>query len=440
MPKTNSPIELSMLFKLQPEAAINYLENKGYKVTNDWHEMWEDAHTKAFTISKMTDMELLKDTKKTLEQALNEGWSGQKTQREMTNMFKTRGFWGKKTVIDENGEEKTIQLGSPYRVRTIYKQNMQSAYNAGRYLKQLQNVDFAPYFQYICVLDERTRPEHRALHGKVFRYDDPIWASLYPPNGFGCRCTVRQLTAAEVERIGLVVEKSDKYLSYKDVVINDETGEMRKVAVFKTKDLAGKVLTMQTDAGWSSNVGKAAWDIDVLAFNTVKDMPEDIKNRFISEMAQNTLNEKVYKNFVSSVIKNGLKAKGIEKTVTWLQPVMLNKLNQEKIKINTPIVVIQDSRIGHIIGDVKTEKQKISEEQLKNLYKIINNPDAVYFDFSKPDTKGLIYIKNLDTNKCLKVCVKLNKFKSKVPVNYISTASIVDKNSMKNTKIYKKIE
>lgn len=440
MPKTNSSAELSMLFKLKPEAAINYFENKGYKVTNDWREMWEDAHAKAFTIAKMTDMELLKDTKKTLEQALSEGWGAQKTQRELTNMFKTRGFWGKKTIIDENGEEKTVQLGSPYRVRTIYRQNMQSAYNAGRYLKQLQNVDFAPYFQYICVLDESTRPEHRALHGKVFRYDDPIWASLYPPNGWGCRCTVRQLTAAEVERMGLTVESSDKYLSYKDVVINQDTRETKQVAVFKTKDLAGKVLTMQTDAGWSSNVGKAAWDIDVLAFNTVKDMPEDIKNRFISEMAQNTLNERVYKNFVSSVIKNGLKAKGLERTVTWLQPVMLNKLNKEKIKINTPIVVMQDSRIGHIIGDVKTEKQKISEEQLKNLYNIINNPDAVYLDYSKPNTTGIIYIRNLDGKNCIKVCVKLNKFKSKVPVNYISTAGIVDKNSLKNTKIYKKIE
>lgn len=438
MTKTN--IDLSYMYKLKPEAAVSYLENKGYKITNDWREMLEDAHAKAFTISKMTDAELLKDTKKTLEKALNEGWGSAKTQRELTNMFKTRGWWGKQTIIDENGEEKTIQLGSPHRVRTIYRQNIQSAYNAGRYLKQLQNVDFAPYFQYICVLDESTRPEHRALHGKVFRYDDPIWASLYPPNGFGCRCIVRQLTAAEVERMGLTVESSDKYLSYKDVVINDETGETKQVTVFKTKDLAGKVLTMQTDVGWSSNVGKAAWEIDVLAFNSIKELPQQAKDRFISEMALNTHTQKAYSNFVQNIIKNGLKAKGIEQTVTWVQPAMLNKLNKEKITVNTPVVVMQDNRVGHIIGNVKTEKQKITDEQLKDLYNIINNPDAVYLDYSKPNTKGIIYIRNLDSKKCIKVCVKLNKYKSKVPVNYISTAGIVDINSLKNKKIYKRIE
>lgn len=441
MPKmSKTPPELSVLFKLKPEAAIEYLENKGYKVTNDWREMWEDAHAKAFTISKMTDMQLLKDTKGTLEKAMHEGWSAQKTQRELTNMFKARGWWGKQEIIDENGDVKKIQLGSPYRVRTIYRQNMQSAYNAGRYLKQLENVDFAPYFQYIAVLDEATRPEHRALHGKVFRYDDPVWAALYPPNGWGCRCTVRQLTAAEVQRLGAAVEKSGKNLSYKDEIINENTGETKQVALFKTTELTGKPVVMKTDAGWSSNTGKAAWNIDVLAFNEVKDMPQNIKDKFISEMAQNTINERVYKNFVKNTIKNDLKSKGIETTLTWLKPVMLNKLAKEKVKINTPIVVMQDSRIGHIIGEVKTEKQKITEEQLLDLHEIINNPDAVYLDYSKSDSTGLVYIRLLDKYKCLKICVKLNKFKSKVPVNYISTAAIVDINSMNNPKIYKKIE
>lgn len=438
--KTKTPPELSILFKLKPEAAIEYLENKGYKITNDWREMWEDAHAKAFTISKMTDIQLLKDTKNTLEQAMHAGWGAQKTQRELTNMFKKRGWWGKQEIIDENGDVKKIQLGSPHRVRTIYRQNMQSAYNAGRYLKQLENVDFAPYFQYIAVLDEATRPEHRALHGKVFRYDDPIWALLYPPNGWGCRCIVRQLTKDEVQRLGVNVEKSGKNLAYKDEIINENTGETKQVALFKTTDLTGKPVVMKTDAGWSSNTGKAAWNIDVLAFNEVKDMPQNIKDKFISEMAQNTINERVYKNFVKNTIKNDLKAKGLETAITWIKPIMLNKLAKENIKINTPIVVMQDSRIGHIIGDVKTEKQKISEEQLLDLQKIINNPDAVYLDYSKQNSTGIIYIKNLDSKKCIKVCVKLNKFKSKTPVNYISTAEIVEKNSLNNTKVYKKIE
>lgn len=430
--------ELNFLFKLEPKAAVEYLQNKGYKVTNDWRELWEDAHAKAFTVSKMTDMELLKDTKSTLEQALKKGWSSQKTQRELTKKFKEKGWWGKQEIIDENGNTKTVQLGSPYRVKTIYRQNIQSAYNAGRYLEQMKNVDIASYLQYICVLDDKTRPEHRAMHLKVFRADDPIWAYFYPPNGWGCRCIVRQLTQAEVERYGYTVESSGSHLSTKDIVIDDESGETKQVAVFKTKDLGGKEILMQPDAGWSSNVGKAAWNIDVLAFNAVKDLPDNVKYRFISEMANNIHSQKVFQNWIKDILKDGMKAKGIEKPLTWISPEMLNILQKNKVSIKTPVVVMQDDRVGHIIGS-KVTKQKISEDQLYNLYDVINNPDAVYFDYTRQGSVGLVYTRDLENSKCIKVCVKLNKTKSSVPVNYVSTAGIVDKSSLNNS-LYKKIE
>lgn len=429
--------ELGFLFDLEPKAAVEYLQNKGYKITNDWRELWEDAHAQAFTVSKMTDMELLKDTKSTLETALKEGWSSQKTQRELTNKFKASGWWGKKEIVDENGNIKTVQLGSPYRVRTIYRQNIQSAYNAGRYLEQMKNVDIAPYLQYICVLDDHTRPEHRAMHLKVFRADDPIWAYFYPPNGWGCRCIVRQLTQAEVDKYGYTVESSSNYLSMKDVVINEETGETKQVAVFKTQ-IGGEEIIMQPDAGWSSNVGKAAWNIDVLAFNAVKDLPEDVKFRFISQMAENVHSQKAFQNFVKNIISDGMKAKGLEKPLTWISPDMLNILNKNNVSIKTPVVVMQDDRVGHIMGS-KVAKQKITEDQLYNIYDIINKPDAVYFDYTRQGSTGLVYIRNLENSKCIKVCVKLNKTKSKVPVNYVSTAGIVDKSSLNNP-LYKKIE
>lgn len=44
--------------------------------------------------------------------------------------------------------------------------------------------------QYVSQKDERTRPEHRKLNGKVFAIDDPLLDKVFPPNGFGCRCDV----------------------------------------------------------------------------------------------------------------------------------------------------------------------------------------------------------------------------------------------------------
>lgn len=436
-------IDIKTAFNLPPEKAVKYLENKGYKITNDWRELWEDAHAKAFTVAKMTDIKLLKDTKGRLETALKEGWSADKTQRELTNLFKEKGWWGKKTIKDENGEEKQVQLGSPYRVRTIYRQNIQSAYNAGRYLEILEDVDFSPNLQYICILDGQTRPEHRALHGKVMRHDDPAWAVILPPNGWGCRCTIRSLSDDEVKKRGLKVENSKGKISCKEVVINKETGETKQAAVFRFEDAAGRIINFQPDAGWSSNVGKAAWNIDVLAFDAVKDMPQALKDKFISDMAQNLHSQKVYENFISGIIKNGLKAKGIEKTVTWINPKTLSVLQKENISLKTPVVVMQDNRAGHIIGDVKVEKQRISEKQLKKLYEFINKPDEIYLD---KEDNTILFVKKLQEKEvinsadCLKVAVKIDRYKKgRIPVNYLSTAGRVSHKSFNNSR-YIKIE
>lgn len=437
-------VDLTYLISLEPEKAVDYLNQKGFKVTSDWREMLEDAHAKAFTVAKMTNVQLLKDTKETLQTAVKEGWSGQRTQRELKNMFQAKGWWGKKEITDpKTGDTKEIQLGSPRRVRTIYRQNIQSAYNAGRYLEQLEDVDFAPYLQYMAILDERTRPEHRALHEKTFKYDDPFWSSFYPPNGWGCRCFVRNLTDNQVEQKNITVEKSGKNLHTKDVVVNNDTGETKEVSVFDTTDITGKKISVQTDAGWSRNPGKAAWDIDAIAYDAVKDMPQGLKDKFISDMAQNIHKENAYKNFVSNIVANNLKAKGLEQTVTWLNPKTLNALQGENIAPKTPIVVMQDDRIGHIIGDVKIIQQRITTEQLQDLHSIINNPDEMFID---TEDKSIIFVKFIskstikDGRNWLKVIVKVDRTKGGAPVNYVATAGRVNKATITKNNRYKKIE
>ena len=436
-------IDIKYAFSLEPEKAVEYMQDKGFRITKDWREMWEDAHAKAFTISKMTDAELLKDTKGLLDNALKEGWSAQKTQREMTNMFKSRGWWGKQKIVDENGEEKEIQLGSPHRVRTIYKQNMQSAYNAGRYLQLLEDVDFAPYFVYNSILDESTRPSHRALHGKVYRYDDPVWASIFPPNGWGCRCFVKSLSEREVERKGIKVEQSGDNLRYKEVIVNKDTGETKQVAVLTVEDLSGKVIDFSPDAGWSSNAGKAAWNLDVLAYDAVEGLPQELKDKFISEMAQNIHTHKAYESFILSAIANGLRSQGLEQTVSWFTPQIISAINKENISLQTPIVVMQDNRVGHIIGQVKADKQVINKTQLINMYQIINKPDETYIDIND---NNLIFLKKLssdeivDNRDVIKVVIKLARLKKGNPVNYVATAGRVNSVTITRDKRYKKIE
>jgi SPP1 gp7 family putative phage head morphogenesis protein len=77
----------------------------------------------------------------------------------------------------------------------------------------LENIDNRPYWQWVAVVDPSTRPTHIELDGKVFRYDDPIWAKYWPPTDKLCRCRVRALSERDMEKRGLIVSDGQKFLS-----------------------------------------------------------------------------------------------------------------------------------------------------------------------------------------------------------------------------------
>ncbi len=99
---------------------------------------------------------------------------------------------------------------NPYRLDTIVRTNIQAAYQTGHYQRQMEVAGSLPYWQYVAVMDGRTRPAHAAMNGRVLRSDDPFWQTSYPPNGFNCRCTVRALSKGDLSRESLNVEKDLK--------------------------------------------------------------------------------------------------------------------------------------------------------------------------------------------------------------------------------------
>ena len=103
-------------------------------------------------------------------------------------------------MVDSQGVAEKVQLGSMYRLKTIYSVNMQTAYQTGRYKTQYENVDNRPYWEYVAVMDASTRPELAMLNGLVYRYDDPFWQSFYPPNGWRCRCRVNALSDYNLQK------------------------------------------------------------------------------------------------------------------------------------------------------------------------------------------------------------------------------------------------
>lgn len=263
-----SKIDLYYALKLPPKEAIAYFVAKGFAITWDWEEMWQAAHAKAFTVAKVTKMDILQDIRDGLQNALDNGITYQEFAKTLTPLLKAKGWWGKQEQVDKaTGEITTVQLGSPYRLRTIFDQNIQTAYNVGRYRSQAENITSRPYWQYVAVMDARTRPAHAALDGKVFASDDPFWDSFYPPNGWRCRCRVRALDGGNLQERSLTVEKSAGKLSQRDELVSKKTGEMQPVTVYSGRDELGKKFTVAPDAGWSYNPGKVDWQPDMKKYS-----------------------------------------------------------------------------------------------------------------------------------------------------------------------------
>lgn len=194
------PIPVNILttaFGMPPVKAIAYLKAKLPELTIDWQALSARAHQTAFTVARMMDLDLLQSTFTALQEAQASGLPFAEFKAAIEPTLRSAGWWGR----DAAGK----LLGTPWRLETIYRTNMQSAFMAGRRAEQTENADKRPYWQYVAIGDDRTRDSHRAIDGIVLPADSEFWARNYPPNGFNCRCRVRALSERELKRDGLSV-------------------------------------------------------------------------------------------------------------------------------------------------------------------------------------------------------------------------------------------
>jgi len=261
------------------------LRSKNVKVSENWWEVWREQQARAFTVARGSKLSVLHTIRGALLKSLERGTTERDFIKELKPRLMRRGWWGRR-------QSDGAMLGSHRRLKTIYRTNMASAYNAGRYREQKRQAELevgaAPWWQYVAVLDQRTRDQHRVLDGKVFRHDDPFWDHFYPPNGFNCRCRVRALTDAMLKRRKLKPESSEGKLSWRrETLLDRRTGvfthEPKKVRVFRGKDVAGRDFSVSPHAGFDYNPGQAwsRWSPEVRVAAPGK--PADFRKIGVSE-------------------------------------------------------------------------------------------------------------------------------------------------------------
>lgn len=169
------------------EEAIAWFRKKGYALSPEsWRDLWQQAHGRAFTVARVTAMDVLEDIRAEVDKALAEGTSLEAFQADLRKTLERKG-WFSPSGVDAEVEmpDGTIRKRlTPWRLETVYRVNLQTAYSAGRY-RQMEEVKAArPFWQYKTRPVAASRPDHLAQEGKVYHADHPFWDEWYPPNGF----------------------------------------------------------------------------------------------------------------------------------------------------------------------------------------------------------------------------------------------------------------
>lgn len=173
---------------VQPDAAIAFWQERAKLTWEEAKALAEGAKQRAFYVTGLARQDLVNLVSEGIQAALENGETLPEFKERIIEAIKAQGW-------------------HDYRIETIFRTNLQSAYAAGRYKKMQAVKASRPFWQYLAVMDKRVRPSHAILHEKVYPADHPFWDTNYPPNGFRCRCAVVTLSEQQVKAQGLTVEK-----------------------------------------------------------------------------------------------------------------------------------------------------------------------------------------------------------------------------------------
>lgn len=328
-------------FNLPPEEAMGYLKNKGYKLSFNYEEMQKQEHNHAFTVAKVTRLDLLNDIHNSLIDAMENGKPFEQWKKELKPTLQKYGWYGQTEVTDpKTGEIKTINVDSR-RLATIYNTNMRTAYAKGRY-DQMMALPDAIYWRYTAVLDGRTRPTHRALNGTIRKRTDPFWSMNYPPNGWGCRCSVRAYNMADIQD--------------KNWLVTPESSPLP----------AG----YHPDPDWAYNVGESykpgkltKMDLD----KSMSSLPEIVKDKTKANVSDQEIKDSFYKDM-------GIKAGDMYVD-----------------KVGDPMV-IDDNLFSTGSGFSKVKKQD-RHMYVSEFANLVTKPDEIWLELEELKTPSDIYMK-----------------------------------------------
>lgn len=340
--------------------AIDFFKAKLNLPSRSWNDLSAEVHARAFSVAGATKQSLIDDLRIATEKAVTDGVSIGQFRKDFDVLVAKHGW-------DFKGERN-------WRTRVIYDTNLRTAHMAGRW-QQIQRLkDKRPFLQYMTVGDNRVRPEHATWNKTVLSVDDDWWDSHYPPNGWGCRCTVRSLSARDMRREKLDVGQAPTI--QREDRINPRTGE-----VFPN-------VPAGIDPGWDHNVGKAWLGPDQALGEHIMRMPDDLRSQALNE-AQKLVPHlaKEFSPWVTSLMTRKT-ALGEIKTVGYISESVVSELAKRSQVPTSALITATDKDIMHMLRDAKDGKH-LPMDMVRVLPSSIDTAKAVLLD--KRDN-ALLYV------------------------------------------------
>ena len=373
------------------QPAVDFFRAKLNVPTPSFDTLQRGQHAVAFTVAGAMQAALLGDLRSAVDKAISEGWSLGRFRQEFDQIVRTHG-WAHK--------------GEPgWRARVIYETNMRTAYMAGRWRQIEETREAFPWLRYSAVMDQRTRLLHRAWHGTILPVGDAWWRTHYPPNGWGCRCTVMQVSRRLLEREGWKV--SDPAPSGAAMPRSVRTPEGNRI----------ELLPPGIDPGWNYNVGlaDAAWQAVRRANDQLDRLPPDIAAAVYQAMLRPAAGIAAQREAAAAEFRAWAEAlheskrpDGTRRVVGAISPEVLAGLREAGREPANAAVSISASEILHLVRDAKArDGAVIPLEMALTIPAWIGRPEQVLLETAPGGALLLVYSLGAASSDVAKVVVQL---------------------------------
>lgn len=410
---------VSIDFTKEPKEVVDYLAKKGLKTTFTYKEMMHEAHHTAFTVAKITNLDLLSDVHESLQSAFKEGKPFKQWKDELTPTLEKYGWLGNVTAINpDTGEVKDIYVGSR-RLKNIYTTNMRTAYDRINY-KNLMEGD-TEYWRYVSLLEgSNRRLKHKKMHGIILPRTHPFWAKNKPRCAWGCQCHVDGYTKEELEAHGWKVSEgnfadiADEDWAYDKLegAYKPEQSYFEKVKAFTYKEQNAKIR-------------------EVLC-----PFMEAVKEGYLADMLSLLPKQEEWDAFVDRALDTNIKNHE-EMRLGYLSAIEGLESYLKEVSPQSDLILANTGSIRNLKakGDGSKEGKVFNTKEIKEIFSKIHTPDAIYkeeqllliYDFNKGKNKLVIGVDVGDKNKIYNTIKSGQKYTTEQFESFLNDGRKVEK-------------